>query len=150
VKKHRLVFANGIQSSSIWGAVCVKPRTDNNDFSLIAADGFLIKRRSDIGVWTEAPVFEIPIKSRYAYWRYINDKGNGLQLTPELTDYLFKEEKTLITKRPRAIARSWFLLNGGIGPKYLPNPVAYELKRDNKGRSCFDIRVPESALFPVT
>ena len=152
-KKYNLLFGDNILEADTWGAISMKPIPEDDAFRLIAPDGFLIKRRDALGIWTQAPVFEIPLKSRFVYWRYMNDKGRELKLDPgdELADYLFKENLVLLTKKPRPMAKSWLLLRkeGTTDTKYVPNPVGYELNRDNRGRLCFTIRVPQSDLFPV-
>jgi hypothetical protein len=65
--------------------------------------------------------------------------------------YLFKEDKMLLSIKPRSIAQSFFQLQeeGSTNKKYFPNPVNYDIKRDEKERLCFDIRVPRSDLFDV-
>lgn len=151
--KHKLVFADSIYTKTTWGLIGINTQTENKDFRLIAEDGFLIKRRDAMGIWTQTPVFEIPLKSRFVYWRYINNKGRELAFdsSSSLADYLFKEDKVLLTKKPRAMAKYWLLLrnDGTTATKYSPNPDSYELQRDSKGRLCMDIRVPQSDLFPV-
>ncbi len=151
LKTHQLIFNNNLYNSQNWGVINIKPEVTNSSFNLFANDGFLIKRKNNPGVWDEAPVFEITVKSRFTFWRYINDKGKELDLIAALTDYLFKENKVLISKRPRAISKYYFLLEkeGSTTTKYLPNPVSYDIKQDDKQRLCFDVAVPESELFPI-
>jgi hypothetical protein len=122
----------------------------NSDFNLFANDGFIIKRKDALGVWTQAPVFEIPFKSRLAYWRFISNRGRELNVSATLTDYVNKENKVLVTKRPRSLAKSWFFLRkeASNDTVYVPNPVSPELKFENDRRFFFDIRVQQSALFP--
>jgi len=151
LKSHKLIFSNSFYKRENWGLVNMKTRVTNSAFDLIAPDGFLIKRKVFPGTSVEAPIFEIPIKSKFPYWRFVNDKGKELKVAPLLVDYLFKEEKNLFSKRPRAISRSYFLLNkeGSADTIYVPNPLNYDLKKDNKDRLYCDIMVPESELFPV-
>ena len=150
-KNHKVIFSDVLYNKACWGIVTIKPKPANSLFNLLANDGFLVKRRSPAGIWEDPRVFEIPIKSRFTYWRYINDKGRELKLIPDLTDYLFKEDKLLMSKKPRAISRSYFLLQkeGSSDTRYVPNPITYELKKDSKQRLCFDIMVSESELFPI-
>jgi len=56
----------------------------------------------------------------------------------------------LVTKVPRASARSWFLLREETSSSttYAPNPYEPIIKMENDRRSFFDIRVPDSELFP--
>jgi len=149
--KHHLIFNNNLFSRENWGVINIKPNVTNSAFNLLANDGYLIKRRSPAGIWSEAPIFEIPIKSKFPFWRFINEKGSELKLAPLLMDYLFKEDKILLSKRPRSVAGNYFLLQkeGSTDTVYVPNPLNYELKKDDKERLCFDIMVPESDLFPV-
>jgi hypothetical protein len=148
---HPVFFSNNFYDKGLWGMASIHPKASNKDFDLFADDGYLIKRRNLAGIWTDAPVFEIPVKSRFTYWRYINDKGRELKLTPEQDGYLLKEDKMLLSIKPRSIAESFFQLpkEGSTDTKYFPNPVNYDIKKDKKERLCFDIRVPRSDLFPV-
>ena len=151
LKSHNLIFSDVLFSRENWGLINIKTKATNSSFNLLANDGFLIKRKIPPGIWNEAPIFEIPIKSRFPYWRFINDKGRELKLAPGLTDYLFKEDRILLSKRPRSVSVSYFLLQkeGSTDTIYVPNPLNYDLKKDSKERLCFDIMVPESELFPI-
>lgn len=149
--KHRLVFDDNLYSRENWGVINFKTKVTNTSFNILANDGYLMKRRSPTGIWSEAPIFEIPVKSKFPFWRFINEKGIELKLAAALTDYLVKEDKFLLTKRPRSVAGNYFLLQkeGSTDTVYVPNPLNYDLKKDEKARLCFDIMVPESDLFPV-
>jgi len=150
-KNYPMIFSDALYDKTNWGVIHVKSKVTNSAFNLFASDGFLIRRKNAAGIWTDAPVFEIFIKSRFNYWRYINDTSQELDLIPALADYLFKEDKILLTKKPRSISKSYFLLEkeGTTDTIYVPNPVSYDLKKDTKGRLCFDVIVPQSDLFPV-
>lgn len=150
-KTHRLVFNNTLFSAENWGLITMKSRVTNPLFNLLANDGYLFKRRLPNGAWNPSPVFEIPVKSRFPFFRFINDKGLELKLIPALSDYLLKEDKILLSKRPRSVAKNYFLLQkqGSSNTKYVPNPLIYDLKKDAKERLCFDVIVPESELFPI-
>jgi hypothetical protein len=146
-----LIFSNLLYSRDTWGLVIVKNKVTESSFNLLATDGFLIKRKLNTGDWNEAPIFEIPIKSRFPFFRFINEKGKELNIASSLNDYLFKEGTFLLSKRPRSISESYFKLQkeGSTDTAYVPNPLNYDLKKDNKDRLCLDIMVPESDLFPV-
>lgn len=150
-KNHKIIFSDNLYNKNYFGVVHIKTKPTNSAFNLFASDGFLIRRKNALGVWTDAPVFEIPVKSKFTYWRYLNDKGKELKLISDFTDYLLKENNVLLSVRPRAIAKSYFLLQkqGSTDTKYIPNPINYQIKRDDKQRIFFDIEVPESELFPV-
>jgi hypothetical protein len=147
-----LVFFNGsFLSRSLWGLVNIRPKTSDTAFDLFAADGYLKKRTDALGNEISAPIFEIPVKSRFTYWRYINDRGKELKDNTDLNGYLIKEDKMLVSARPRSIAQCFFKLQkeGSTEKKYFPNPLSYDVKRDSNGRLCFDIRVPRSDLFDI-
>lgn len=150
-KKHSIIFSDIFFNRENWGVVNIRPAVSIAAFNLIGSDGFLIKRRSAAGIWDQAPIFEIPIKSRFTYWRFRNVRGKELKLDPLLTDYLFKEGKNLLSIQPRSVSNSYFKLHkqGSTDTKYFPGPVNYNISKDNKERICFDIMVPESDLFPV-
>jgi hypothetical protein len=148
--EHTIVFTNDLTRTKPWGVIMLRPEVTNADFNLLANDGFLFRRRDALGVWTEAPVFEIPIKSRLAYWRFIHHKGKALDVSAPLMDYVGKEGNVLVTLTPRAASRSWFSLRKEMpaGTQYVPNPVAPEIKLETDRRLFFDVVVPESDLFP--
>jgi hypothetical protein len=128
-----------------------KTRVTNPQFNLIADDGNIIKRQDGAGNITEAPVFEIPVKSRYGNFRYSNANGKELNLNPALNNFLVKEDKSLISLLPVPLCKYYFLVpeTGGGPSKYLPNPKSYDIKKDKFQRIFFDIPVPESDLFPI-
>jgi hypothetical protein len=146
-----IIFSNNCYSISNWGMAYFKTRVTNPQFNLIADDGYLIKRQDGAGNLTEAPVFEIPVKSRYGNFRYTNSNGKELKLNPVLNNFLVKEDKALISLLPVPLCKYYFLVpeTGGGPTKYLPNPKSYDIKKDKFQRIFFDIPVPESDLFPV-
>ena len=150
-KSHPVVFSNSFYKRENWGVINIKKKVTNSAFGLLKPDGFLITRKDNAGNWTAAPIFEISIKSKFLYWRFSNNKGAELKVASQLSDYLFKEDKVLFSKRPRSLSGSYFSLNkeGSTDTIYVPNPLNYDLKKDNKERLYCDIRVPESQMFPV-
>ncbi|MDQ6890409.1 MAG: hypothetical protein M3Z56_09065 [Bacteroidota bacterium] len=150
-KTHNLIFSDSFYGRQNWGLINIRPGVMNASFDLFGTDGFLIKRKSAAGVWNEAPIFEIPIKSRFTFWRFKNVKGKELKLSAPLIDYLFKEDNNLLSIIPRSISNSYFKLpkQGSTDTKYFPGPVDFAITKDEKARICFDIMVPESDLFPI-
>lgn len=149
---HILYLSDELLITNPWAVLSIKSNATNTDFNLLASDGNLIMRRDPVGNWTNAPIFEIPVKSRFVFWRFMNNKGNELDINPSLTDYVNKENNVLITKRPVAMTRSFFLLRkeGSNDTVYVPNPDTDEIKIESARRICLNIRVPESELFPVS
>lgn len=149
-RTHPLLFANELISGNPWAVVQMRA-TSTPDFNLFANDGFLIRRRDPLGAWTPAPVFEIPVKSRLAYWRFINNQGKEMNISPALAPYVNKENKVLVTKQPRALAKDFFLLRkqGSSDTIYVPNPTDTRLIPEPGRRFFLDIKVARSELFPV-
>lgn len=150
-KTQTLVFNDSFYGRDYWGIINLKTKVSNPLFNLLANDGYLNKRLIPPGIWNEPPIFEIPVKSKFPFWRFINEKGGELKIAASLADYLFKEDKILLSKRPRSVADGYFLLKkeGTTDTVYVPNPLNYDLKKDDKERLCLDIVVPESDLFPI-
>lgn len=145
-----IVFSDDLTVTKPWGVIVIRPAVTNNDFNLLASDGFLIRRRNAVGVWTDAPVFEIPVKSRLAYWRFIHNRGKELDVSAPLNGYVEKEGNVLVTLVPRSTSRAWFSLSKEMpaGTQYVPNPVDPEIKLETDRRLFFEVVVPECDLFP--
>jgi len=88
---HSLIFNDLLYRRDTWALVIIKNKVTEPSFNLLASDGFLIKRKLNTGDWNEAPIFEIPIKSRFPFFRFINEKGKELNIASSLTDYLLKK-----------------------------------------------------------
>ena len=147
---HRIIFSNELTTSRPWAVLHIRTAVTNTAFNLFANDGFIFRRKDPMDVWTPAPLFEIPIKSRSAYWRFISDQHNELIVSAGLNDYVNKEGQVLVTKKPRSLSRSWFKLRkeASNDTVYVPNPVSPVLKLETDRRLFIDIRVPQSELFP--
>lgn len=150
--EHTILFNDSFYTSNLWGLVAVQLKTFNTDFDLFTYDGYLKKMQNAAGEWTDDLIFEIPVKSRFAYWRYSNNKDKKIVINdPVVSLYLSQNNNKLLTKRPVSITQSFFLIKeeGGAGEKYFPNPVPGDLKKDETGRLYYDVLVPESDNFPV-
>jgi len=147
---HTVIFSDDLLRTQPWAVIMVRPQVADSAFNMIAPDGFLIRRKDALGVWTDATVMEIPVKSRLAYWRFVHHKGKALDVSATLTDYVAKEGNVLITQVPRTAARSWFMLSREAPPgtQYVPNPVGPEIKLGADRRMFFDVVVQPSDLFP--
>ncbi len=156
-KTHKIIFGNDLLNSKPWAVINITTNPTNTDFALFDNEGFLIKRTENNGNIINAPVFEIPFKSKLIYLRFLNDRGKELELSPALKGYLDKEPNTkiLITKKPRSLARHCFLLfdpspeDPLLPPTYAPNHVNERYITDSKQRICADIIVAESDMFPI-
>jgi len=150
-QRRRMVLSDNLFSPEDAGIIHIASAPTNSAFNLLSGDGYLFRRRNPSGVWSNAPVFEIPFKGRSAFWKYRNNKGNSIQFNPDLNGYLRPEEGFLISPKPLPVSRYHFVMHkdGSTDTKYIPNPVEYNLIKDASGRFCFDILVPDSKLFPI-
>ncbi len=154
LRTHRLLINDPFYDRLVWGVVTMVPRPTSTDFHLLATDGFLHKRETTL---TRIPhrVFEIPVRSRFTFWRYINDKKRPILANIDFSGYLTEEDGTWITNQPKFISKSFHKLHkdGGAETKYFPNPTDYSIKRnpadETDRRMFFHILVPRSKLFDV-
>lgn len=148
-----LLFSKELYNPGAWAVVMIQTKAKNTQFNLLDSDGRLLTRRKPDNTLVDPPTFEMPIGSRFGYFRYFNDRGKQLTLAPDLTAYLYADPRNpfLQTLKPRTISKLYLLLtdNTGTQTKYLPNPVNYTPVKDKGNRICFDIRVPQSDLFPI-
>ncbi|MBN8852807.1 MAG: hypothetical protein BGO55_03530 [Sphingobacteriales bacterium 50-39] len=148
-----LLFSKELYNPGTWAVIMIQTKAKNTQFNLLDSDGRLFTRRQPDNTLINAPTFEMPIGSRFGYFRYFNDRGKQLTLAPDLTAYLYANPNNpfLQTLKPRTISKLYLLLtdNTGTQTKYLPNPVNYTTVKDKGNRICFDIRVPQSDLFPI-
>lgn len=146
-----VMFSEQLQNSD-WGLIQINQNVTNGLYNFFDADGFL-KRRNNPRL--EAPVFEIPVTSRLAYYKYQNLIGKTLSApVAPLTDYLIADAidpKILITRSPQTIAKFNLNLANPLNASttYLPNPDQYNLNIDNQKRLFYEINVPQSELFPT-
>lgn len=150
-RNHAVIFSDTLYDQNTnWGIINIKVKPVDNTFRLIDEGGLLFKRRDALGKWQDPPSFEIPVKSRFTYWRYINAKGKDLKVSSGFIGCLVKENKVLLSNNPRSIARNYFSLpKTGDEPIYVPNPTYLELKTDEHERLFFDVVMPTCEAFPV-
>jgi hypothetical protein len=146
-----IVFGDHLSSVSAFGAIHIKSRVTNTVFNILTDEGWIIQKRNPLGVISAAPVFEIPIKSRFAHFRYINCNGRELLLDASLNNFLYKESGALISQIPVSLSRYCLMVpdKTRTTTRYLPNPRSYDIKTDGFHRIYFDIQVPESDIFPI-
>jgi len=150
LRNHSAIFSNLFYSKDIWAMVGIKPTPSATDFHLFSTEGYLIKKINPDGSPVNHPVYEIPVKGRFVYWRFRNEQGVKLDHNSDLDGYLDLRNGMYTSLRPHTITRSYFLIQkeGSTITKYLPNPMNYDLVKDEE-KFCFDIRVPKSSLFPI-
>jgi hypothetical protein len=150
--RHTVIFSNDLLSSDPWGVILIRLTKGSDPYNIFAADNNIQKRKDGLGVWTNAPVFEIPVKSRLAYWRFISNKGKELAVSAPLVNFVKKEGDVIETLKPRSLAMHSFMISKDVpmstDTAYVPNPEFPGIKIENDRRLFFDIHVPNSDLFP--
>lgn len=148
---NKVIFFESDSVNDYWGVVSIKPKVTNAAFNLYASDGTIVLSKSSAGQVSAAPVFEIRVKSRLTYWRYINDKKGNLKLSPETTDLLDSVGNNLVSKTPKTASYLTTFFKNDLDNKfyYLPNPVTYDMISSEDRQFYTDIPIPESKMFPV-
>ncbi len=147
----KIVFGDEFSDAGAWAVIHFRLYPFNAAFGLADSTGILKTSKNPLGKIINTPVFEIPFKSRFAYWRFFNNKGLKLDVKPSLANYVIQDGDGLITKRPIPLTRDFFLLRekGSALTAYVPNPLTGSLKDAGSNRMALDIMVPKSELFPV-
>ena len=149
---HQVVFADDLLASNPWGVVDLRVTNGSGTYDIIAGDNFIQRRKDPVGNWNDAPVFEIAVTSKLAYWRFISNKGRELVISAPLNNYVTKTGHVIETLKPRALAKHFFSISKDLPMStdtiYVPNPEIPGVKLENDHRIFFDIRVTNSDLFP--
>lgn len=149
-KIHSVLFCDaGLLRPDDWGLIDLRPVVADPLFNLLDVDGLLITRKNPDGTAVPHPVFEIRIKSRFAFWRYSHNKDKKLQDNPALHPFLVYDAaggymETIGMKNSSYTPVEF--IHMGV-PKYLPNPEMNNPLLMERQRVYTDIRVPESDLF---
>lgn len=150
-KNQSLIFLNDEGDfRNVFGMVNINPVVSNPEFKLTDAQGLIItKRNADNSILVNHPIFEIWIKSRFSFWRYVNDRGLALKNDIH-TDYLTFDNGRLVSKEPRTHSYTPTLYRKPVNiTYYLPNPVLHKESIAENKRLYTEIMVTESALFPL-
>lgn len=151
-KVHPVLFCQDeLLPYDVWGLVHLQPVVADPLFNLLDNDGLLITRKNADGSITPAPVFEVRVKSRFAFWRYVNNRNEKILDNPALHPFLFYDAVNGIMETKKMINASYTpieLSNMGTF-QYLPNPEASNPVTTELQRVYTDIRVPQSDHFKL-
>ncbi len=139
VDEREVHLNDNLYNSSPFGVIGISNNADNPANKLLDQDGLLIKPPGE----TNHPVFEIRMRSRATYWRYI--LSEGINSAPDhLTFDPANQDKLLVTKKPRSLsmmpATFPAVQPGGTERRY-PNPQAHPLKIHEDGRVFSDLNI---------
>ncbi|MEP7229811.1 MAG: hypothetical protein ABI691_06135 [Ginsengibacter sp.] len=148
--EHNIVFSS-FMPSHCWAVVALRPNVAETEYSLLDNDGLIATRIETNGDIVSPRVFEIRIKSRFTFWRYLNNKQKKLKANPILNPYLeYDVQKGFmesISLRNATYVPTVF--KDGTTSKFLPNPSSYEILKAENKRVYTEIPVPRSDLFDV-
>jgi len=144
-RTYKLIFIDtSLAGSNAWGLVNIINQPGNTPFSIIDDKGLLITRRNTDGTVAIAPpVFEIWIKSRYSFWRYINDQGKPLK--DSYPSILKLTAGNLVSLAPQ----SHTFAPTPVKMQRLPNPKPFYPVKPEGQQIFADIVVPASDIFPL-
>ena len=151
VYTHQLIFFEAAGAAApCWAIVSIRPKVANTAYDIYDANGFIKFRKHADGSEESAPVFEIRIKSRSTFWRYINDKNGKLKIDNN-DPFLERAGNNLVTKipKPASYLTTAFKNINDQTLHYLPNPESNERIMIDGGKVYTDVRVPESKMFPL-
>ena len=150
VYTHKLIFFEVAGVVPCWAVVSIRPKVANSDFNIYDSNGLIKYRKQADGSEVSAPVFEIRLKSRSTFWRYINDKNGKLKLEDN-DPFLEKAGNNLVTKlpRPASYLTTAFKNTNDQTLHYLPNPESNERIIIEGKKAYTDVRVPKSKMFPL-
>ena len=137
-----LVFIDSRSGEIPWMVVNLNPRT-TDAFTLLDNKDLLVTRlNADGTVNVPHPVFDVCIKSRLSFWKYLNNEGNPIKnLYPAI---LSASGNGLITQKP--LSHSY--LPVAVGTQRLPNPKPFSSMTKEGNKLCTHIIVPLSDPFP--
>ena len=146
-----LLFAHDeIEAERYYGVIdlVVKPASAN--FHLLDAGGNLFTRILPLGTKQPAPVFELWMKSKMAYWQYAHNLRKKFKLIPATQDLLADNNGILVSKNPVPMSYTPVKLKKPDNTfQFLPNPdPALEVKREGN-RNFLSMHMPASTLFPL-
>ena len=146
-----LLFAHDdIEPDRYSGVIDLVVKPTSANFDLLDASGNLFTRILPDGTKQPAPVFELWMKSKLAYWQYAHNLRKKFKLTPATQDLLADNSGVLVSKNPVPMSYTPVKLKKPDNSfQVLPNPDPdLEVKRD--GNKIFlNMQLPASTLFPL-
>ncbi len=126
----------------------IKPASAN--FHLLDAGGHLFTRILPAGTKQPAPVFELWMKSKSAFWQYANNRQRKFKLTPATQDLLADNAGVLVSKNPIHMTYTPINLKKPDNSfQFLPNPHPSLEARREGNKILLNMQVPSSNLFPL-
>ena len=132
-RSHKLFFLKGsLAAQGAWGLINICSQPSDAAYSCLDNKGLLL-----------TPIFEVNIKSRFAFWRYNNDQGRPLKDSHAGT--LKPVGNNLISSIPQSSTYAPTSVQGVP----LPNPKLFSSVKPEGQQIFADIIVSESDIFPL-
>lgn len=145
---HPVVFADRkLAASDTWGIIHLNPRVTDPQYNLLGDDGLLFTRRNADGTKTPHPIFEIRVKSRFSFWKYISQTGEKILDNATLHPFLDYDAASGSFETKQMLNASY--LPTDFGSLGIPSPETDTFLESDKKRVFISIRVPKSNLFKV-
>jgi len=145
---HAIMFCEpGLLKPDTWGLVHLQPQVADSGLHLIDNDGLLITRKAADGSIVPAPIFEIRIKSRFAFWRYINNKSEPILDNPALHPFMDYDASKGLFETRKMINASYTPVEFSGAGMYFPNPGRGNFLRSDAQRTYADVIVSKSETF---
>ncbi|HEY4289331.1 MAG TPA: hypothetical protein VGN00_19655 [Puia sp.] len=144
-KSYKLIFLqSALAVTNAWGMINIINQPGSANYNLIDNKGLLISRyNTDRTVAIAPPVFEIWIKSRFSFWRYINDQGKLLK--DSYPAVLKLTGNNLVSLAPQSHSYAPI----PVQTQKLPNPKIFNPVKPEGQQIFADIIVPASDVFPL-
>jgi hypothetical protein len=144
-KSYKIIFLQDtLNGLNAWGLINIINQPGDTNYNLIDNKGFLIARYNTDGTIAIAPpLFEIWIKSRFSFWRYINDQGKLLK--DSYPAVLKLTGNNLVSLAPQSHTYAPI----PVQAQKLPNPKVFNPVKPEGQQIFADIIVPASDVFPL-
>lgn len=124
-----------------WGAIAISHKNDLSDYRILENDGRLRVKGGE----ARHPKFEIRLKNRATYWKYIFHPGNTF--TPSPDPSFETNAKYIITKDLFPISRFSNDTLPELGGNKLPHPTDWMIKQnDTKTKFLSEIYLPKMSI----
>ncbi len=139
IDEKEVIIDDQLYNPYLYGIIGISDDTENLDNMILDQDGFLSRPSPN----ETHPIFEIRLRSRSTYWRYVMSEdiaGAPDHLIFEPID----QQKILISEKPRSLSSvptSFPAQPPALAEKMYPNPETHPLKEQTDGRIFSDLNI---------
>jgi hypothetical protein len=101
IQENRTVFLSDLYQARAFAIIHISFAEPDPTYRILNADGSI----RSVNTVPHHPVFEIRLRSRFTFWRYISRyRDQNLAVNPTMVDYLEAEGNNVITKVPQVFS----------------------------------------------